>query len=185
MRKYSSGSRPWDEARAVLKKYIFRPFGPQFGLEIRGVGLPGLLPWIRHLPDVFNWTENLIIDSHLFITFLSFFNLLRSYCHLENFWRCIIAIFHHPDFIYMLRIDWRLPWKSSRQELTLYLSWESFWQQDFPFFFVRDKKPEGWWNSNKCTIITYPTQSNIRGASHVWFANLVRAVKPRCPFSAW
>ena len=36
--------------------------------------------------------------------------------------------------------------------------WESFWQQDFPFFFVRDKKPEGWLNSNKCTIITYPTQ---------------------------
>ena len=49
-------SRPWDEARAVLKKYIFRPFGPQFGLEIRGggVGPPGPLPWIRHLPDVFN-----------------------------------------------------------------------------------------------------------------------------------
>ena len=123
-----------------------------------GVGPPGAPPWIRHLPDVFNWTENLIIDSHLFIAFLSFFNLLRSYCHLENFWRCIIVIFHHPDFIYILRIDWRLPWKSSRQELTLSLSWESFWQQDFPFFFVRDKKPEGWLNSNKCTIITYPTQ---------------------------
>ena len=42
--KYSSGSRPWDEARAVLKKYIFRPFGPQFGLEIRGSGPPGPSP---------------------------------------------------------------------------------------------------------------------------------------------
>ena len=160
MRKYSSGSRPWDEARAVLKKYIFRPFGPQFGLEIRGggVGPPGPSPGSAICQMSSTELENLIIDSHLFITFLSFFNLLRSYCHLENFWRCIIVIFHHPDFIYILRIDWRLPWKSSRQELTLSLSWESFWQQDFPFFFVRDKKPEGWLNSNKCTIITYPTQ---------------------------
>ena len=158
MRKYSSGSRPWDEARAVLKKKYFSILRASVWSRNKGVGPPGLLPWIRHLPDVFNWTENLIIDSHLFIAFLSFFNLLRSYCHLENFWRCIISIFHHPDFIYILRIDWRLPWKSSRQELTLSLSWERFWQQYFPFFFVRDKKPEGWLNSNKCTIITYPTQ---------------------------
>ena len=29
-------------------KNYFRPFGPQFGLEIRGVRPPGSLPWIRH-----------------------------------------------------------------------------------------------------------------------------------------
>ena len=43
--KYSGGTRPPD---------IFRPYRPQFGLEIRRVGPPGPLPWIRHLPDVFN-----------------------------------------------------------------------------------------------------------------------------------
>ena len=146
MREYSGGSRPPDNGGPghpdpgmrrgrFKKKYIFRPFGPQFGLEIRrGSGPPGPSPGSAICQMSSTELENLIIDSHLFITFLSFFNLLRSYCHLENFWRCIIVIFHHPDFIYILRIDWRLLWKSSRQELTLSLSWESFGQKDFPFF---------------------------------------------------
>ena len=38
---------------AVSKKYIFRPFGPQFGLKIRrGAGPPAPLPWTRH------WNSN-------------------------------------------------------------------------------------------------------------------------------
>ena len=30
------------------KSFFFRPFGPQFGLKIRGKGPPGPLSWIRH-----------------------------------------------------------------------------------------------------------------------------------------
>ena len=33
------------------QKNFFRPFGPQFGLKIRGGGPPGPLPWIRHCSD--------------------------------------------------------------------------------------------------------------------------------------
>ena len=31
-----------------LKTTFIRPFGPQFGLKLRGGGAPGPLPWIRH-----------------------------------------------------------------------------------------------------------------------------------------
>ena len=34
--------------RRRFPKKIFRPFGLQFGLRIRGAGPPGALPWIRH-----------------------------------------------------------------------------------------------------------------------------------------
>ena len=56
----NAGSRPWDKeggegsSRPLNKggrspKKFFRPFGPHFGLKIRGgVGPPGLLSWIRH-----------------------------------------------------------------------------------------------------------------------------------------
>ena len=43
------GGHPDPEIRGKpgLKKIFFRPYGPQFGLKIRGgVGPPGLLPWI-------------------------------------------------------------------------------------------------------------------------------------------
>ena len=33
-------SRPWDKGGARSPKNIFRPFGPQFGLNIRGTGPP-------------------------------------------------------------------------------------------------------------------------------------------------
>ena len=35
------------EGRGIKKKF-FRPFGPQFGLKIRGAGPPGPQPWICH-----------------------------------------------------------------------------------------------------------------------------------------
>ena len=47
-------SRPWDkrgEGGVVSKKFVsclFRPFGPQFGLKIRGAGPTGPLPCICH-----------------------------------------------------------------------------------------------------------------------------------------
>ena len=42
-------SRPWDKGEGRFKFFFFRPFGPQFGLKIRGgTGPPGPLPWIRH-----------------------------------------------------------------------------------------------------------------------------------------
>ena len=41
-------SRPLDNGEPGLQKNFFRPFGPQFGLKVRGgVGTPGPLPWIR------------------------------------------------------------------------------------------------------------------------------------------
>ena len=46
---YSGGSRPSDGGG--LKNICFRPFGPQFRLEIRRKGVGGgvgPLPWIRH-----------------------------------------------------------------------------------------------------------------------------------------
>ena len=38
------------KGRAQSQKKLFRPFGPQFGLKIRGGGgrPPGPLPWIGH-----------------------------------------------------------------------------------------------------------------------------------------
>ena len=45
------GSHPDPEIKGGggLKKNFFRPFGPQFGLKLRGrPGIPGSLPWIRH-----------------------------------------------------------------------------------------------------------------------------------------
>ena len=37
------------KGRTQSQKKLFRPFGPQFGLKIRGGGRPpGPLPWIRH-----------------------------------------------------------------------------------------------------------------------------------------
>ena len=40
-------SRPWDKGKARPQKNFFRPFGPQFGLKIRGGegGPPGPSPW--------------------------------------------------------------------------------------------------------------------------------------------
>ena len=34
------------------QKTFFWPFGPQFGLKLRGGGPPGPLPWIRHGKNV-------------------------------------------------------------------------------------------------------------------------------------
>ena len=47
---YSSArSRPWDKGGCSLQKNFLRPFGPQFGLKIRGRGRPPRpLPWIHH-----------------------------------------------------------------------------------------------------------------------------------------
>ena len=50
-RVYSGRSRPSDKERGMgLPKISFRPFGPQFGLKIRGEAPPppGALPWNRH-----------------------------------------------------------------------------------------------------------------------------------------
>ena len=55
----AGGYRPSDKGRggchpdpeitgARIQKNFFRPFGPQFGLKIRGWGEGGPLPWIRH-----------------------------------------------------------------------------------------------------------------------------------------
>ena len=43
-------SRPLDKGEmGPVSKKFFRPFGPQFGLKIRGgPGPPGTVPWIRH-----------------------------------------------------------------------------------------------------------------------------------------
>ena len=41
-------SRPWDKGESGLPKKFFRPFGPHFGLKIKGGGPPGPLPLIRH-----------------------------------------------------------------------------------------------------------------------------------------
>ena len=56
--KYSGGFRPWDEARAVLEKIYFSTLRASVWSRNKGGGgrAPGPLPWIRHLPDVFNWT---------------------------------------------------------------------------------------------------------------------------------
>ena len=40
-------SRPLDKGGWCPKNF-FLPFGPLFGLKIRGDGPPGPLPWIRH-----------------------------------------------------------------------------------------------------------------------------------------
>ena len=43
-----------------LQENFLRPFGPQFGLRIRGGGLPGPLPWIRHCTGrspAFDWDK--------------------------------------------------------------------------------------------------------------------------------
>ena len=49
---YGRSSRPLEKRRPGLQKNFFWPFGPLFGLKIRGGGggggLPGPLPWIRH-----------------------------------------------------------------------------------------------------------------------------------------
>ena len=47
---YSGGSRPSDGGGGGLKNICFRPFGPQFRLEIRrkGVGGGGGHPWFCH-----------------------------------------------------------------------------------------------------------------------------------------
>ena len=42
-------SRPLE--KGGLQKNFFRSFGPQFGLNIRGRGPPGPLPWIHHCND--------------------------------------------------------------------------------------------------------------------------------------
>ena len=46
------GGHPDPEIRGKpgFKKFFFRPYGPQFGLKLRGKGdgSPGLLPWICH-----------------------------------------------------------------------------------------------------------------------------------------
>ena len=43
-----------------LQENFLRPFGPQFGLRIRGGGLPGPLPWIHHCTGrspAFDWDK--------------------------------------------------------------------------------------------------------------------------------
>ena len=57
----------------MVSKKFFRPFGPQFGLKIRGEpGSPGPLPSIRHwtakCPNNFDWDCNLhsIINKEQF-----------------------------------------------------------------------------------------------------------------------
>ena len=66
-------SRPWDKGGGVVAKNFFPPFGPKFGLKIRGEpGSLGPLPCIRHLtatcPNNFNWDYNLksIINKERF-----------------------------------------------------------------------------------------------------------------------
>ena len=39
------------------QKTFFRPFGPQFGLKIRGVRAPRPLPWIRHWKVRIVWNK--------------------------------------------------------------------------------------------------------------------------------
>ena len=41
-------SRPWDKGGGSVSKKFFWPFGPQFGLKIRGGWPPGPLLWIHH-----------------------------------------------------------------------------------------------------------------------------------------
>ena len=52
---YSGGSRPSDGGGGGLKNICFRPFGPQFRLEIRrkGVGGGGGAPLVLPLFNVF------------------------------------------------------------------------------------------------------------------------------------
>ena len=66
-------SRPWDNGGGWSQKNFFPPFGPKFGLKIRGEpGSLGPLPCIRHLtakcPNNFNWDYNLksIINKERF-----------------------------------------------------------------------------------------------------------------------
>ena len=42
---YSGGSRPSNKGGAISKKIFFGPFGPRFGLKIRGAGPPGHLSY--------------------------------------------------------------------------------------------------------------------------------------------
>ena len=45
-------SRPWDKGGPRPSQFFFRPFGPHFGLKIRGEGGPPRpLPWIRHCSE--------------------------------------------------------------------------------------------------------------------------------------
>ena len=51
IRGWSGGRSSWswplsDKGEPGLKKPFFQPLGPQFGLNIRGPGTPGTLPWI-------------------------------------------------------------------------------------------------------------------------------------------
>ena len=65
--KYSGGTRPPDNGAPVIqtlgwgeggfKKIYFSTLRASVWSRNKGgVGPPGPLPWIRHLPDVFNWT---------------------------------------------------------------------------------------------------------------------------------
>ena len=84
-------SRPWDNGGPVLPKKFFRLFGPQFGPKIRGgAGPPGPLPWIRHLPDVFNWTWEF---NHRF-TFIYYFPFVFQFTpKLLSSWK-FLEVYH-------------------------------------------------------------------------------------------
>ena len=46
-------TRPLDKGGGGLPPQIFWPFGPHFGLRIKGGQPPGSLPWIRHYIMIF------------------------------------------------------------------------------------------------------------------------------------
>ena len=47
-------SRLWEKGGPSLKKKFFQPFGPQFGLKVRGAAPPGSFPWICYWWEPFN-----------------------------------------------------------------------------------------------------------------------------------
>ena len=49
-------SRPGDKGAGAVSKNLFGPFGPQFGLKIRGGGGP--LPWIYHCKQPITTEDN-------------------------------------------------------------------------------------------------------------------------------
>ena len=51
-------SRPWDKGGGGGLKIFFRPFGPHFGIKIRGAGSPGPSPGsATAFPSVPPWTR--------------------------------------------------------------------------------------------------------------------------------
>ena len=85
-------SRPSDKRGTWSpKKIFFSPFGPQFGLKIRGGGRgggsPGPVPWIRHWANSIKNLTGHFVHTEPFNTFAVFTRNWRTY------WQTVAVVF--------------------------------------------------------------------------------------------